>query len=236
MPSEIKCGMCGAKNPLTSLFCVNCGEKLELSEIRASHLDEESGSALRFMARLIRLCISLAIIGGAGLCLWPRVPAGEVGDTVAQHEGRMKMARLHDAAAGGLDFTGGMAETEINAYLMSLLQESRGNGATPTFADLSDINIDISEDSVTVVAVASLGVVQVSYLLEGLPQAGDQGFVFAIQRAELGHLPIPGPGQAWVAGRVRAIFAGMEPERNVLESAAAFKLKDEQLWIKIRGS
>ena len=236
MATDIKCGNCGARNPLTSIFCIDCGQKIDFSKVKRSDIDDSGGTGFfGSILKLVRLGISLAIIGGAGLCLWPQAPTGQEGDAVARKEGRMKMARLFDAADNGLKFTGGVAENEINAYLAHLLEENRGNAVEGGSADLDLVNVDIGEESVAVTAVAALSALKVSYRLEGVPVAGDAGFEFDVSKAELGHLPLPGPGRTWLEGRMMSIFAGMEPERKVLSEADAFKLKDDTLWIKMQG-
>lgn len=235
MAREIQCGHCGGKNRLTAIVCVDCGKKIDFSEIRPEDFHDGKGGVFRFLGRVLYTCVYLGLILCVGLCLWPRTATGVTGDEVAQREGRMKIARLYDAAENGIDFTTGVEEHEINAYLASLLKESSGNVEESGVADLDSVNLDISDGSLKVVAMASFRFLKVSYLVDGMPEVGTHGFVFPVQRAELGHLPLPGPAKAWIVRRIETIFEGLDPEHRILDQTAAFALKDETLWIEMKG-
>ena len=237
MARKIQCGYCGEKNRVTAIVCADCGKKIDVSEVGSEDsYKRRAGRPFRLLGRIFYVCIYLGLIGGVGLCFWPRTATGVVGDEVAQREGQMKIARLYDAAENGIDFTAGVTEHEINAYLASLLKDRSGHVEDDGSTNLDFVNVDISDGSLKVVAMASFRFLKVSYLVDGIPEVGANGFVFPVRRAELGHLPLPGPTKAWIVQRIEAIFEGMDLEHKILDRTATFALKDETLWIKMKGS
>lgn len=234
MPREIKCPKCGARTPITSLFCVDCGEKIEFSKIKPEDLQESGGRIRHFVSGAVRLLLSVAIFGGAGLILWPTPPIGRVGGEVEARECRMKVVRLHDAAQNGIQIPVILAEDELNAYLDGLVRQNRESQQGRTPANLDAVRVSIADQDVGVHVQIRLKVLRLTYLLRGSPRAGAEGFSFGTQRARLGHLPMPGPLQGWVERRVGGILGGLDAERTILQKTERLDFKGQKVRVMTR--
>ncbi len=234
MPQEIHCPNCNAKTPITSLFCVECGKKVEFSKLKPEHLQEPDRRGIEILGKVLRLLLSLLVFGGAGLALWPKSPVGQVGGEVQARECRMKVVRLHDAARNGISIPMVFSEEEINAYLNGIVQQTSETQTGRTPANLESVRLAISEDEVTVHTTIRLKILRITYQLQGVPVVEDTGVVFDIRRAHLGHLPMFGPLRGWVGGRVAAILGGLDAERTILRQTERLQLRDQRVRFTTR--
>lgn len=234
MPQEIHCPNCGARTPITSLFCVECGKKVEFSKLKPEHLQEPDRRAIELVGKLVRLLLSILVFGGAALALWPKPLEGEVGGEVQARECRMKVVRLHDAAQNGISIPIVFSEEEINAYLQGIVQQTREGQTGRTPANLESVRVSLTEAEVIVHTAIRLQVLRITYRLQGPVDVGDAGAVFDVRRAQLGHLPMPGPLRGWVAGRVAAILGGLDAERTILRQTERIQLRDQRIRITTR--
>lgn len=234
MPQEITCPECGARTPITSLFCVECGKKVEFSKIKPEHLKEPDRRSLEIAGKLLRLILTILIFGGAGLTLWPKQPIGEMGGDVQARECRMKVVRLHDAARNGISIPMVFSEEELNAYLAGIVQQTIETHAGRTPANLETMRLSLSEEEVVVHTAIRLKIIRVTYRLQGEAAVEDGVAVFNVRRAWLGHLPMPGPLRNWVGRRVAAILSGLEAENTILRRTERLQLRDQRVRVTTR--
>lgn len=235
MPQEITCPECGSRTPITSLFCVECGKKVEFSKVKPEHLKEPDRRGLEIAGKLLRFILSILIFGGAGLTLWPKPPIGEMGGEVQARECRMKVVRLHDAARNGISIPMVFSEEELNAYLAGIVQQTSETHAGRTPANLESMRLSLSEEKgLGVHATIRLKIIRITYQLQGEADVGDAGAVFKVHRAWLGHLPMPGPLRNWVVRRVAAILAGLEAETAILKRTERLQLRDQRVRVTTR--
>jgi hypothetical protein len=242
MNQYVKCSQCKTRNELKSLFCVECGAKLDMKSVRLDRFSSESGvgsGILRVVLKLVRNILLLAILAAIGLMAWPPSPKGEVGGDVLAWECGNKLARLQEACKRGIGMQSIFEEAEMNAYLAQMIGDEGipgEEGATSQLANLSDLVLTLYEDTVEVVTTMKLGPVPLSYVVEGRPSVEGDAFVFEIVRASVGHLPMPGPISNFVGGKTSRVFSGMEAEMFILNHLSEVEMKARRIRVTTGGA
>ena len=220
----VLCSQCSTENELTSLFCNDCGAKLDLTkiehgDIKNSVKKERGAVGGNPILKLIRLVVVLGLIALVAVMLWPPIPNGEVGERTLVKEYESTRQELIHACENGMGIQSILPERAINAYALDVV-EKHNQASGGGFGILGDVNISIDKQDVEVMATMKFGPVPVVYLIAGRLLVGAEGFRFKVGAVQVGHLPLPGPLEDFVLGRVARIFEGMEPERYVLDNVA----------------
>ena len=181
----VACTQCGTENELTSLFCSDCGAKLDLTKVEHGDIKKsvkkERGVGGNPILKLIRLVVVLALIALIGVMLWPPVPGGEVGEKELAGEYESVRQQLIDAAENGREYEAILPERAINAYAMDVVAKQGGAG----FGALSDVNISIiDKEEVEIMATMKFGPVPLVYVVLGRPTVGPSGFDFAVDQVQ----------------------------------------------------
>jgi hypothetical protein len=218
------CPRCRRPNPLSQVFCSQCGAKLDLSGVRSDDFVQRPGAAIRRIVWVIlRGLFQLGLVAVLALMLWPAAPAGARGGSAKKEQAQDSINLLHSAVQNNLKRLVTINESEVNAYLASLgkrrASSERGSYRKKQGVRLPvDVaNMNFREDRVTVLVVASMGPFALSYEVTGAPEANGENFSFDVAGARVGHLPLPGPLSGIVAHKVKTVFAPLRDERLLLD-------------------
>lgn len=238
MKKQLECKQCGHDNELSSVFCRDCGAKLDHSNIKIAKVKDSGGGPgpLKKLFRLIQFLVLMVIIAGAVVILWPVEPVGEVGDEAQAKEFSESIKRLYDACENGIRMESIINERAINAHLAETVSKQQvTGGGGPT---LDTINVMIDKGlGVRVVTKVKLGPVPLTYTLTGVPIAGQGPFRMEVREAKLGILPIPPAAQdALVVSKLKRVFEGLEPERFVLDRLEKIEAARAKVRVTTKGS
>ena len=241
MAKKLICQQCEEENEISSIFCRDCGAKLDHRNLQPDELvvkTRESSGSLRKLLGTVRLLVGLALLAAVGLGFWPTIPIGEVGTRDHAKEMLDKLERLHEATENGVRYSEVVGEKEINAYVRGRIDKQReerprGGGV---LANLEEVNIALYNNEIVVHIRNKLGPVPVVYMLKGRPIADRGSFSLGIEEASVGHLPLPGPLQGFVAGKLKAIFENLKPERKVLDNLERLQIMPRRARMITRGA
>lgn len=239
MSQKILCKQCGHENEVTSLFCRDCGAKLDHGNLKADEFirPEKPGlGAFRRLLGIIQLVVLVAIIVAAGFAFWPTYPIGEAGSLEMAREFREKMERQREAIDSGIGMQIVVLEREINGYLRAMVDKHLEEAPSGGFrAELEEANVALNKENVYVSVHTRLGPVPIVYSLSGTPVMGESGFYLDVSEAHLGHLPMPGPLQGFVEGKVEPIFVDLKAERYVLDELERIELANARARLTNTG-
>jgi hypothetical protein len=235
MTTRVPCVKCGHENDVNRVFCTECGAKLDFSQVRITVKKRTEGPSPAL--RGLRSLVSLAVLAVAGIALWPARPAGARGTSADAAGFKSKLAELSLAVSAGQGAVQVVSEAEVNAYLAEGLRvpEKPGSVGGARRMRLSDVNLSFQPAQVVVLVLAKWGPLPLSYEVSGAPAAGAGPFRFDVRRARLGHLPMPGGGARWMAGRVATVFSRMAREKDVLDRLVRLDLGQGRVRVVTQG-
>lgn len=236
----IECAKCGHGNELTSVFCRDCGAKLDHSRLKADDVKKKAkagakkergggGAGGKAIKALLTL-VGLALIGLAVVLWWPVEPIGEVGDPAMAKEVEEKLVRLKDAIENKVEFKTVLAEGEINAYLAELVADK--GGLSNDGPSLENVNFLVETSHVEVYVQIKVGPMPMAYIVRGVPRVGSGPFTFEVKDAKIGMVPVPeGMQDKFVVAKVSKIFSELDDMRFILDRL--YKLEPTQARIRL---
>lgn len=230
MSTGVRCKSCGKSNDLNRMFCIKCGAKLDLSDVKNMMNRQGSGGIL---ARLVRMVVVAGLLGVLGLMVWPMDFTGQAGTPADIRLYEAKRDRVLGAVRSGLPFTQVVTEAEINAYLDSILKgNARAQEPAMFEVRMSSAGFRFTAGQAVFFTEMNRGPIRVTCVLELVPGTGVRGEAMKVVRAQLGHLPLPAWAAALVSKRVAHVFSGMEAEWAILREATEVKVVDGKLAVR----
>ncbi len=190
----------------------------------------------RWLGAIVRAALLLAIFGGIGLMCWPV----EVAETRVDVERARRFAQRLADVEQTLQQQGTAVDTvsadEINNYLAWRLQETPGAGVSGGLQmSLERVRIEVSPTRISAVALGGWGPLKLTFEARGLPEAGNQGFVFRVYRARVGRLWLPPFARPWAVDKLRQALGGLDRERRILDRVQRFELGDGKVRMAASG-
>lgn len=218
------------------MFCRECGTKLDFSQLQHEHFVDEGHPVAKRVLEAVGGVILLLALVVVGLMVWPTQPTGQPGGNDQATEAQRIIVRLYDAAKNNIRARVVLSEPALNAYFASVLRSGQGESGGGSWLKLESINVSWDETSTQVHMALKLGPVTITHFIEGTPSVGGGVFVFDIDRARMGHLPLPGPAASISSGAIGRALADLEHERFILEHLSSLELKDGQARLVTSGS
>jgi len=116
-----------------------------------------------------------------------------------------------------------ISQEEINGYLAQVVDQSQEETSDRPMR-LSQLQIQIDRDTVTVWVIGNRKPMHLSYTFIGTPAIDEDGYHLIVDRVLLGHLPLPPPLKQVVIKRMAEVFNKMEREWYVLNNLSEIKL------------
>ena len=121
-----RCTKCGAENPLGSVFCRQCGAKMDLRGLTSETVVQaQRPSLFARVAPMLVVVPLVLLLAAAGLALWPTMkPLGEAGTLVGARRVESRLRSFRVARPGmtvGADPA--FVEKDINGYFQYIKAE-----------------------------------------------------------------------------------------------------------------
>ena len=226
---KIACESCGLENELGRVFCVNCGQRLNLSRTSAEEIrgNVQADRARSYGKAWVAL-IFLVVVGVAALVLWPASRVGESPATGGADKVRTKLWGLDQAVTVGESGGTFFHEGDINDYLAT-------RAADLGFASLS---VRLTQGHFLLRGVrpavpvglgkTSLGTIRISYEVEGSPSGAD----WNVTGGAIGHLPLFGPLKRFAFNPMADALAKAKKERQFLSKVSTIQVQPGRVEIK----
>lgn len=211
------CPQCGHVNRAAGIFCAKCGKRLA-EPPAMERIGGRGFNPVAALVGLVKLAITVGVIALLALLLWPPPVPAPVSDAAAAASFEAAMERLLTAAEQQRGAAEAVSDHAVNAYLAARVAASDDARAAGGFrVALRQIRVDFEKDRVCVTADTLYGPVQVVMIIEGRPIVSDQGVSLALEKTQVGRLPIPVRYGGWIADKVRTTVEGLEREREALK-------------------
>lgn len=233
MTAGLKCGACGAVNPLGRKFCMKCGATLNFENL----VQPGVAGAGRRIFRTIRLLVLLALLVALVQLLRAVSPEGRLGTDADAARFAVRLNHLQSGALNGEPVEETLPEAELNGYLHHLLTNSPSRSAESFIkADLTGIRAQLLPGTLVVVWTARVGALPLSYEVTCTPNFADSGLQFVLLHVRMGHLPLPGPVGEWASRRLVRMFDNLEREQMLLNSLTDLQLGEGHALARSGGS
>lgn len=226
MATFVKCGKCGLENRLGSLFCRQCGNRLDLTNVKPSGSSSEgSGGAL---ARAVRLIIFFGLLIALAFLCWPVSPGGDAPSADGSRLMPNRLTALRSAAMRGNEVIEQFSEADINAHLNArLVSPAKTDGIKLV---LREVRLDIKPDETEVWVKCSLQFLPVTYVTTTrMTRAPDGRHAFAAGSVYIGHLPMPGPLRDRAIKQIIGTFSRLPEELALLNGLPGVHVQDGML-------
>ena len=218
MAVHLICPSCGFDNKTPGVFCGRCGGRMGIDAAPTFEEKKDPVRALRLTMSFIKTAINLALLVIIVLLLWP-MPSEPI-DPYREEAVRFDRLVEQFIEAGRKQGTAVTVfnEVDINNYIAWRVQESQSAvGGTGYRMQIRSAELKFQQGRMTINVVAGLGPLKISHMLEGQPllRAG-QPPGFTIERARIGHMPMPKALHAWVATKISDTFSAMQRDRDAI--------------------
>jgi hypothetical protein len=226
MAIRIECSNCGERNELGRVFCAACGRKLDLRDTSMADLNERREvDHGRWIRPVLMSLAALAILGIAGALLWtvktPTVfyePAGAVQIAI-----KAKAARAALSYSREIKFD--LTEAELNGFLT---ERAKSRKVGKLAIDLKTGSFDLYAGFNWAPSTNITWLAQVKIPLSMDLQGGFQSGVLTIQRARIGHLPLPGTAKNVVMDYFAALFPDVLGEKRFVSSLKSVDIDESK--------
>jgi hypothetical protein len=233
MSIQVKCTRCGTTNELNRVFCLKCGDKLDLARAITGGKRRRAG---RFISGPVRIAVVLLILSIVGLILWPVEPRGAFGSAADARTMNGILRWFYQAVQNRAVVGQFVTEKEVNGYLAQKLKQNGDAFRSEGFRlGIRQINVAFTPENFVVLVLANWGPVSLSYEVKAVPSVKSGRFEVKAQEARWGHLPLPRPAAGWMNRRVAGMFLRMENELAVLNGLGRVDLKNGRAYIATRG-
>ena len=218
MAVTLICPSCGFENKTPGVFCGRCGGRMGVDAAPEFENKKDPVRAFRLTMSFIKTAINLALLVVIVLLLWP-MPSTPI---EANEDAALKFNKLVEQfiEAGQKQGTAVHVfnEADINNYIAWHVQQDQSAVAGTGYRmKIRSAQFSLQPGRVTINILASLGPLKISHTLEGQPAARTgQRLSFTIERARIGHMPMPRMLQDWVATKISDTFSAMERDRLAL--------------------
>ncbi len=227
----VRCAQCGEMNRLPTIHCKKCGAKMDFRSAEQKILGQEPptwGERLRGMFKVaLILVLGVALL----LAIWPGQMIREVGEAVDARRYRLKAELLVDSLDRGIPASQVITEMEINAFLRE--QVAAQPAPQGWSAVLEDMGARFGEGRAELFVSIARGPVTLTTHLWAVPQGG--GLV--VQRARIGHLPLPGIlGRMYARTRTGSLLEPFRNEARILRHLDGVLVESGSIEILVKAA
>jgi len=236
----IKCIECGHENQLGSIFCRECGAKLDVDKLRPEVSDKKiSFNVLGFIRSFIALALLFGAIAILGAMFYPASvspqPLTEKEQKAAEAKFKAMIAKIDDDI-GEDAYTFTPAET---TYLYNnILTEKSEDGDGPSYKVNNMVfETDPMSGTVRVAMLSSLYGISTSFELSGAISSENDKPEFTILGQKMGHLSIPKGLRNKIVEKFTPVLDDPRGAiRKVLDNAKSIAIEDGNLVIKVKSA
>ena len=197
---EMPCEECGGKSPMGSIFCRECGAKLDVNQMEPEVAVKSTDGGFKLTKFAVRRLISLAVtvvILGALACLFvdtSPTPPEEADPKRVDYIEKVYLRALAGDTTKKRTFA--FTDDELTSYMKKQLDEMQSSGGADAmrfnhcifdFYDENMIKIDL-QATMNAIGITKDIAMQMVFSFEN----GDDGVTFNIEGASHGMFPMPG--------------------------------------------
>lgn len=226
------CPQCGHVNRAAGIFCANCGARLSVPPRADSR--RRPFRPFAFLWSLIKVAISLAAVALLVGLFWPPSLPAPVTDAARAEAFDDAVERLRDAVERRQRHAEVIPAQDINAYLSRQIAASGADGAGGGMtAGLRQVRVDLERECARVTVDASYGPARIVMAVAGRPAIVENRFQFQIEQVQIGRIPVPVRYGGWIADKVRSVVQNLERERQLLDAAQQFEIKEGLIRVTV---
>ena len=222
----LKCNECGHENQLGSIFCRDCGVKLDVENMRPEVKDAKSSASIKdIIKNIFAITVILGLVGVVGLICYPETATFSELTQDEQQKTDIKFQNLINKIEGepaedSYVFTPDEATYLYNNKLTEKVEDASGGYA------IEKMTISLNAyDNIVLTADAKLfGIIPTSFTIEG--ELLDETPELNILNAKMGHLSMP----SFLQQKVITKFT------PVLDAGAIKKILDATQKLSIENS
>lgn len=187
----LKCPNCGEDNAFGRVFCMGCGNKLDLSNINEAEIEEmgKEGRLLSYWPLAVLGLVVLLVVF-IGLALWPAE------EKLGDQEGRSSdsslvknQLSLLSRVSKGREIKVTFSDGQLNKYLATYTARRLGT---------DNLSVDIEKDRIEVRRALQFGPYGPESFRKTINLVADvkyaaKGDMLIVKGGSIGHLPMPGP-------------------------------------------
>ena len=163
------------------------------------------------------MLLLLAILLVLGLMIWPTRPTGQVGSAAEALQLRDKLVMLDRAIRDQKTAQADISESEVNAYLKKLLEQTAGAGRSSGNVSVQSVTLSLDPMAWDLHCLTSWMGLPISFNVSGQPEWTKAGFHLNPDRLRFGHMPWPRSVRGWITRRLVVLFDNLDRERFVLD-------------------
>ncbi|HEY8239925.1 MAG TPA: hypothetical protein VIH35_00680, partial [Kiritimatiellia bacterium] len=188
--------------------------------------------------RAIGTIIALLLVGFIVLLVKPVKPLGAEGGLQEAQRLNQKIRLVRAAVLDGKAIGQNVSEAEANGYLAEVVK--RTNESLPSgkkqLLMVRKVNLQFAGQKITVVVLAQMGPLTVSYSMTGQPARQGGQFILLPERTRVGLVPVPAAAGPWVTGRISYVFSKLNNERALLDQVSKMEVRDGAVVVAFQGA
>ncbi len=242
----LECPKCGYDNELGRIFCHQCGQKLDINQIKPP---SRGGKSLRKKSsfgagRAISWIIRLAILASVGWMIYLIAQVPDVKKIETTNADLVSFYKKRDAVENAVamkkEVNLSFSQTEVNKFIGTLkFEKPEGKGLA---LSASHLQIEFEKDEATAIIVGSISVgsswdkrLYLSYT--GTPGIEGGKFVFKPVTARIGALKVPLfllERTNLIQGWFEQLFGQLNDEKRLLNSVTSVSADTQALAVKYK--
>lgn len=196
----IKCKECGHDNELGSIFCRDCGAKLDVEAIQPDMIDKKASANIGGIIRnLISAVVLIGLVIVLGLMFYPEKMTSFELNPAQQSAAKDKLNYLLSKIDGGYGDSKYVFTPDEVTYLYNneLTKDVAEDDDASGFV-IGDMLVEVDEDGFVVLTMNGklFGKIPTTFSLKGV--LNSDPLSLDVKAAKMGHLPVPGFAQAKV--------------------------------------
>lgn len=224
MAIKIECSNCGYQNDLGRVFCVQCGQKMDLKATSMADLADRREFDYGALIRgILTTVVMLLVAGVLGLAFWPlRCPTVFREDAGAVQV-PIKAKAIRSALSYNRNINLSFTEGELNGFLAERAKSRKLEAlAIDLKPGVFDLYSGVSWRPPTNLTFLASVRIPLTLNLRGSFQAG----VFTIETVRVGHLSLPASAATPVTDHFAGLFADILAEKRVVSSLKSVAIEE----------
>ena len=228
----IKCHECGHDNQLGSIFCRECGKKLDVENFRPEVEKKATGNIFAVIRRIIGGIILLVLIYIMGTMFYPESPTNSVLSEEQQSKATAKFKALVARIDGSYGEDKFFFTPDEVTYLFNTKMTEKAEGDAGTYAiENMYFTVDANDYVYLMVQTKLAGKLPVSFALKGMLM--EDSTQMRVLKAKMGHFSVPG----FVKKKVVEKFTPATDEgvvAKIINGAKDFRIENGEFVVDLK--
>jgi len=226
----IKCEECGNDNPLGSIFCRQCGAKLDIENIKPDLEPKSKMNIISLVRNIIGGIVLLVIVWIIGSMVIPQSPVNHILDEEGQKKADEKLEFLLAKIKGKFGENKYTFTPDEVTYLYNTKLTASETGDDQSYQIGNVYFSTWGEQVVILMETKFLGVMPVTFSIKGtIPENSTDLFVL---NAKIGHYSVPKFMRKLVLDKFKAAAAPSSVQ-NIIKGVKSFGVEDGEFVVYV---